>query len=70
MVQKPQLTIHTNSDGSTRSYTYNYKRFTLVFNYKQSKLIEEAYNEYLKGTGCMVQTAWLKQIILDKLDIK
>ncbi len=70
MVQKPQLTVHTNSDGSTRSYTYNYKRFSLVFNEKQSKLIEEAYKEYLSGTGCMVETVWLKQIILDKLNIK
>lgn len=63
-----QLTVHNSPDGNTT--TYKYKRITFLFREKQAQLIDEAYKKYLSGTGCMKESDWLKQIILDTLNIK
>lgn len=71
MVQKTQLMVYNNSDGyNSATYAYNYKRITLVLKEKQAKLIDEAYQKYVEGNGCMNQTVWLKQIIFDALGVK
>lgn len=66
------MVYNNNSDGynSTTTYAYNYKRITLVLKEKQAKLIDEAYQKYVEGNGCMNQTVWLKQIIFDALGVK
>ena len=75
------MVYNNNSDGynstsqpagqaTPATYAYNYKRITLVLKEKQAKLIDEAYQKYVEGNGCMNQTVWLKQIIFDALGVK